>query len=59
LEGEKKKMKNWILYIILEHTIWVILAVVFICFALFVPNFLNWRIISNTLTHSLISNIAF
>jgi len=40
-------MKNWIRYILLEHTIWVILAVVFISFVLFVPNFLNWRIISN------------
>jgi ribose/xylose/arabinose/galactoside ABC-type transport system permease subunit len=45
-------MKNWIRYILLEHTIWVILAVVFISFVLFVPNFLNWRIISNILTHS-------
>ena len=45
-------MKNRIRYILLEHTIWVILAIVFVSFALFVPNFLNWRIISNTLTHS-------
>jgi len=45
-------MKNWIRYILLEHTIWVILAAVFISFVLFVPNFLNWRIISNILTHS-------
>lgn len=52
MKEKKTKMKKWLHYLLLEHTIWIILLLATVSFSFALPNFLNWRIISNIFTHS-------